>query len=231
MKTDSASCPPSGFRVLLSIATMMKWFITKIDVKSAFLQSGPATRNVYVIPPKECKDRTFYCLLLIASYRLVNANAKWQLHSDTTLQDCGLLCVVHLPQLFYKRKDGQLWIIVAKVVDDILVAGSSEARKWLVAKLSSRYAIGTILHTPGRFLFFGLTIEQDEKYTVILSCDDKLNCIEPPMITRQRRKQLEQQLNSVETFSFHSTNGCLGFLGITASPFASFATTSVRCKM
>ena len=90
LKTDSASCQPLGARILLSICTLLHWFPSKVDIKWAFLQSGPAMRDVYVIPPREFPNRQFRWKLLFATYGLVNANAKWQLHSDTTLLDLGL---------------------------------------------------------------------------------------------------------------------------------------------
>lgn len=76
LKTDSAVCPPLGIRILLSIAVLLYWYLVKIDVKSTFLQTGIAERDVYVVPPRECKKRSFYWLLLTAAYGLVNANAK-----------------------------------------------------------------------------------------------------------------------------------------------------------
>ena len=45
LKTDSTSCPPTGIRALLSIATIHKWPLAKIDFKSAFLQTGDAKRD------------------------------------------------------------------------------------------------------------------------------------------------------------------------------------------
>ena len=70
-------------RLLISIASLYAWRLSKIDVKSAFLQTGKAERDVYVIPPVESGDRGKCAWLLeTASYGLVNANAKWQVHSD-----------------------------------------------------------------------------------------------------------------------------------------------------
>ena len=47
LKKDSASCPPLGIRILLSVYTLFGFFLSKIDFKGAFLQSGPANRKVY----------------------------------------------------------------------------------------------------------------------------------------------------------------------------------------
>ena len=53
LNNDSPQCPPTGKRILLSISTIMKWPLAKIDFASAFLQSGNATSDVYLVPPRE----------------------------------------------------------------------------------------------------------------------------------------------------------------------------------
>ena len=72
----------------------------EIDFTTAFLQSGIATRDVYIVPPKESKDRFVYWLLLTAAYGLVNANAKWQEEIDGYLLSLGFEQSVYIPQLF-----------------------------------------------------------------------------------------------------------------------------------
>ena len=53
LKTDLAQCPPTGIRILASIATIIKWAVSKIDFVSAFLQIGDAKRDVCIITPCE----------------------------------------------------------------------------------------------------------------------------------------------------------------------------------
>lgn len=160
--------------------------------------------------------------LLVATYGLVNANAKWQLHSDTTLLDLRLQALVHIPQLFYMKRDGKLCLIVAKVVDDFLIDGTKSARNWLIEKLKERYTVGKIAHLTGSFHFFGLLISQDEDGTMVVSAEEKLAAITPHLLSRLRRKEGDDLLNAVEAHRFASINGSIGFLGQNVSPFASF---------
>ena len=153
LKTDSESCSPLGIRILLSAVVVKKWHLTKIHITRAFLQTGSAQRDVYVIPPRECSNREFYWLLLAASYGLLNTNAKWQKHSDATFEKLGLLNVAYVPQLFCRKVDGELRLIVLKVVDDILIGGLTDDRKAFVQKLKEHYVIGTIVHTPSFMKF------------------------------------------------------------------------------
>lgn len=48
---------PLNVRILIFIATIRKWRLSCVDVKSSFLQTGAAERSVYVIPPREFQHR------------------------------------------------------------------------------------------------------------------------------------------------------------------------------
>ena len=98
---------------LLSIATIRKWPLDKIDFKSAFLQTGDAKRDVYVVPPRECESRSrHYWLQLTAADGLLNANAKWQEHGDHFLQSIGFKQVSYIPHLSCIREDSDLVSVV-----------------------------------------------------------------------------------------------------------------------
>ena len=177
LKTDSSSFPAVGVRILLSICTLFHWFPSKVDIKSEFLQSGPATRGVHVVPPRECCDRQFRWRLLVATYGLVNANAKWQLHSGTALLDLGLQAVVLIPQLFYMKWNGKLCLIVAKEVDDFLIGATKSAPEWLIDRVKEKYSVGKNAHLPGSFHFFGLLITQEEDGKISVSAGEKWQAI------------------------------------------------------
>ena len=100
LKSDCNMCSPSGIRIILAFAALKGWIVTKADVKAAFLQTGLALRDVYVIPPRECTNKNVYWLLLAATYGLVNANAKWQSQSDQLFKELGLVQCPLIPQLF-----------------------------------------------------------------------------------------------------------------------------------
>ena len=89
----------------MSLCVIHPWFLSKIDVKSAFLQSGKAERDVYVTRPSECNEKIFIWLLDVAAYGLLNANAKCQRNSDETLLDMGLHALGHIPQVFFSKAE------------------------------------------------------------------------------------------------------------------------------
>ena len=110
-------------------------------------------RDVFVIPPRECLEGSFYWHLNVATYGLTNANAKWQVHSDNTLLRIGLSGAVYIPQLFYLKVDGVLALIAAEIVDDILVGRREDLRLKLISQLCEAYDVGTIVHLPGTINF------------------------------------------------------------------------------
>ena len=223
-KTDAQTCPPVGLRILLSICVICNWCFVKIDIKSAFLQSGSAERDVYVAPPRACVKKGFYWPLLTTAYGLVNANAKWQDHSDSFLRELGFAQFIYVPQLLFKKFNNQLDSLAVKVVEGILVSSVKTILDDFVAKVSTKYKVGTIVRGPETFSFFGLSITQFEDGTIRIS-GEKTRCLRPHLISRLHRKQQEQSLTAVDHFSYSSFNGSLGFIGTSGSQFCAFTTS------
>lgn len=120
LNKDCSTCPPTGLRMLESVASPFGWTVYKADVEAAFLETDEAQRDVYVLPPRKIQTRaTHLWLLLAASYGLVNSNAKWQNQSDTLILENGLSQSKHVSQLFYKKEGVKLVLIVANIVDDL----------------------------------------------------------------------------------------------------------------
>lgn len=231
LRSECCMCSPSGVRIVLSIASLRGWRLSKADVKSAFLQTGKAQRDVYVVPPRESLDRRNRWLLLTAAYGLVNANAKWQDQSDTLLHELGLHQLPVVPQLFHIIQNGQLMLLVAKIVDDILVTGVTNEVDKFLAGFDARFELGTVAHGPGSLRFYGMNIVQNEDMTCSIDANDKLSALEPYPITRLRRRQTEEPLNSVEKSAFMSLNSSLGWLGLAASPFCAFYASHLQQKL
>ena len=201
-----------------------KWPLVKIDFKSSFLQTGLAKRDVYLIPPREsfCSSRMFW-LLLVAAYGLVNSNAKWQEHSDLCLTQLGFMQLKYTPQLFYIFDQENLCAVAVKIVDDVLFSGPRNFLEQIISKITSRYTLRTVVFGPGTFLYYGLTISQNEVFSCVIHADDKLNSYEPYPIDRNRRKMQEDDLNELELRNFRSINSSIGWRVISASPLCAFS--------
>lgn len=71
---------------------------------------------------------------------------------------------------------------------------------------------------------------QDEDFTVTLHGDLKLQALEGYPIDRNRRKEIDDQLNAIERSSFRSINSSIGWLGTNASPFCAFYASFMQQK-
>eukprot|EP00171_Calliarthron_tuberculosum_P022021 IDg22021t1 len=142
----------------------------------------------------------------LAAYGLVNAGAKWQEHIEKTLKSIGFMQVILIPQLFYLRDDsGDISVIAAKVVDDILFVGDILHLKSAIRKLQAKYEIGTIVYGPGTFLFNGLVVSQDEDFSIAVHADFNISISFSKWITR--------------------------WIGTAASPFCAFASSYLQQKV
>lgn len=176
LKSDCTTCPPTGLRIVQPIASLLGWKLYKADVKAAFLQTGTASRDVYVKPPKESRMRsTHMWLLLTSAYGLVNANAKWQLQSHKCLTDLDLTQCHQIPQPFYKQQNGKLVLIVAKIVDDIKAASIGHNSKKSIESFEISFKLGTVSNGSDKLRFFGINTVRDEEFTVTTNAHDKLH--------------------------------------------------------
>lgn len=231
LRRDCAMCPPTGMRIIFFMAACKRWRLVKADSKMAFHQTGLANRQVYVHPPKESRRKGELWLLMVAGYGLVNAGAKWQKHSDQIFYDLGLSHVPEISQLFVRTTNDVTTLLVAKIVDDVLATGVQEQLEWFIKAFSERSELGTITWCPGAMQFFGLSLHQDEDFSVSIHADDKLNAIEAYPLSRVRRKNADDKLNAVELSSFKSVNSSISWIGTTASLFCSFYSSHLQQKL
>lgn len=67
--------------------------------------------------------------------------------------------------------------------------------------------------------------------TYRVDADDKLLALSPLSISRVRRKQVEEDANSVDLSAYRSSTGCIGWIGVAASPFSSLASSVLQQKV
>ena len=58
-------------------------------------------------------------------------------------------------------------------MDYILVGASEAHKKRFIEKLKDVYTLGTVLHLPGRFKFFGISVTQDVNVVINISNEYK----------------------------------------------------------
>lgn len=124
--SECCMCSCVGICMTLVISTYNGWRLIRICGKTA-LQNCPGSRDVYVILPREFAFLKELWLLLVAAYELVSLNAKRQIQSDEAFHFLGLEQIIVVPQLFYQKQDGEVVLVVVKIVDDIFAIGKDDA--------------------------------------------------------------------------------------------------------
>lgn len=162
----------------------------------------------------------------------MNSAAKWQHQSDEALFKLGLIQSKYIPQLFFKfNNNGEIQMLLAKIVDDIIVAGKDEVTSKLIEDFNSIFELGSVVNGPGEMRFFGTNLVQHEDMSVNINADDKLASIFEYKLSRQSRKQMDSKTNELETKSFMSINSTLGWIGSSCSPLCSFYSSYLQQKL
>ncbi len=124
--SDSSTAQFPIIRTALSIAALYKFKLATLDISKAYLQAGALERDIYMRPPAFFMSKPGELLKLLKSaYGLVESGRLWQMTVEPWLLNTyGFETIPGLPQLFVlKSNNGSLQLIVAKVVDDFLLAG------------------------------------------------------------------------------------------------------------
>lgn len=176
-------------------------------------------------------DSVFFWLLLTASYGLVNANTKFQVHSDSLLLAYRLRQVIGVPQMFYYHLNDNLRALMAKTVDDILVTGKNGVVNQLLKSMDAKREFKGAVHRPEKLRSFGFNINQNQDRTCTINGEDKLLPLKAPISTLLRREAIDDKVDKLEKSTFASINSSLRWLGTTVSPFYSLASSRLQQRL
>ena len=127
--------------------------------------------------------------LIALPYAVVEAGRQWQLASGDFRESIGMKPIAFLPQGFLLRKNKRLVLLVAKVVDDFIIAGTQQALEWLSTKINARFKVGTEVYAPEPMRFNGALIRQDKLRSIKVCMKEFADSITPIELTLHRRKQ------------------------------------------
>ena len=232
IRKDSSTAQFHVIRLLLSIATFIGLRLGTADISGAYLQSGPIKRTIFVRPPREWRgDRSKIWKLTKLPYGIVEAGRQWQKVIERWMLDNAKLDrVVGVSQLYVKRiKNGHITLLVAKVTDDVLIAGSNESIRRFAGELKQDFKVSRItIDEP--FFFNGSYVEQDQAGNVSLSMRSYITRLKPIELSRMRKKQNDDVATAEERTRFKSLAGTINFLGSGVLPQASFVASSMQQK-
>ena len=153
---DSPTCSKDAFRVVMSIAASRElWKCTALDVKSAFLQSFPLKRDVFLKPPKGFESPDNLWKLKKCVYGLVDASRQWHDRVKFELCSLGLTQSAEDPCIFYQMTSESEGIITTHV-DDFWMCGNHSFFEAVVDKISHIFDVGKLEDLPHKYLGLNL---------------------------------------------------------------------------
>lgn len=224
IRKDSATAQFDVIRLICRIASVLRLRLGCIDVKGAYLQSGPITRDIYVRPPRECgSPRGVLWKLTKLPYGITEAGRQWaKVVEGWMTQEAGFGRVFGVPQLFVRRDaGGRVILLLAKVTDDMLIAGSTAEVKAFITQISGRFPISKAI-VNDEIKFNGCDISQDGEDNIKISMEEYLREVKCIDIPAERKKHRLDKVTDSERAAFRSLAGEFVWAGSGALPPASF---------
>ena len=132
----------TAIRLLLALVAHFDLELHQMDVVTAFL-NGDLEEDIYMEQPEGCIDKAqpdSVCKLLRAIYGLKQAHRQWHSRIDEFLIGELGFKTTHSDPCLYIRRQGNVTMIIALYVDDLLLAGSDvEVILWMKNELNTRF--------------------------------------------------------------------------------------------
>lgn len=229
IRKDSATAQFPIIRVVLSLVAVLQLSVATIDIKKAYMQGGYLSRDIYMRPPKgwASSSRKIWKLLKPA-YGLVESGRILLLAIESWLKSEGIYELPGFPQLFISRTgQGNLKLVLAKVVDDFLIAAAPAELQAFNNRLSQKFEVGRFI-TGNTHIFNRLHITVADNYSVHVSIAEYMEKIEGILLDRSRRKQFDSQVTSQELRDYQKLCGSLNFIGDGILPQASYVASYLQ---
>lgn len=233
VRRDSSSADLSVVRLLLSLSVMLRLEIATADVKGAYMQSGRIQRDIYVRPPRSHSNRHApLWKLRRLPYGIVEAGRQWLCAVENwLLREYRVSRVSSMEQLFYKRgESGSVELLIAKVVDDFLVAGQPSVVEKFLKALGTRFILGHVKKSRD-LTFLGCKILRNGNDSIELSMHDYFRRIKTLCIPKARRKMYTEACDAAETQAFRSLAGTLLYLGQAVLPQACLVASKMQQRI
>ena len=208
IRKDSPTVSKGGLRTFLVVAANRKWRIKTTDIKSAFLQGKPLSREVFIQPPREVKVRDTIWKLNRCLYGLNDAARQFYESVREVLMQLKCNQSGLDPAIFYYKQDGVTCGVLACHVDDFLHAGDADFELRIIGSLRKRFIAGKFEETA--FSYIGFHVSQDDN-GISLDQNDYINNLETTTISSERMLQKQDALSTEEHTNLRTIVGRLNW--------------------
>lgn len=233
IRKDSLTAQFAVILLLFSLITFLKCRLGHADVKGVYLQSGSIRRNIFVRPPKEWHgNRSLLLKLTKIPYGIVEAGRQWQKNfEEWLLRDVKVERIFGISQLYrLLNSDGHNILLVAKVTDDLLMAGTLSNMKYFTEQLKRRFHISKVILDEKRH-FKVCSISQSKTGAILMNMQTFADTMQPIPLSRAIPKLDNDLATSAETTLYKDISGSLIWLGSCVLPQASFIASTMQQKL
>ena len=195
-----------------------------MDIKTAFLQGYPMTREVYIFPPKEaCKPNTLWKLRKCV-YGLADASLHWYTKVKEILVGLGGKVSKLDAAVFYWFRNQELNGILACHVDDFMWSGDAGFEKEVIDRVRGAFDVGK--ESSKIFKYVGLEVGHNER-DITLQQQGYANSLSKIQIDKTRELQKEEPLLPEEKDVLWSKIGQMLWLARQSRPDLMFEACSL----
>ena len=213
--TDSPTINKESLRLAYMIIAGKEWEIQSLDIKAAFLQGKPISREVYLKPPREAKMKGKLWKLKQCVYGLDDASRKFYLKVKEELLKLGCEVSRLDPAVFSYHTNNGLQGLLMSHVDDFLWSGDEIFKTSVIDKIRGIFKISSENSTL--FKYVGLDIQQCED-GIYVSQNKYAGEIDEIDISESRLSNPNQPINEEEKSSLRSVIGQLNWLATQTRP-------------
>jgi len=227
-------------RLMLVLAALENWYITGLDVQSAYLY-GKLDEEIYMeqpkgfaVPGQERKVLRLWCAL----YGLKQAGLAWWRTLDESLKELGFECLKSEAGIFFYKKKGTNIVIGIIYVDNALFCGPNKAVVDAIKAQFMRTWECRDLGEPNEFLRMRIThkgraihLDQCAYLQKVVECCGMLNAksASTPLPAGYYATKNTEPVNAELCSHFQMVIGSLLYLMLGTRPDIAFAVTHLLC--
>ena len=221
LRKDAPTATRLSQHLLFTMAVVQNWHLWSADVKSAFLKGElfeEGERELYITnirtqsadEPKLPLGPGNLARLRKGVFGLADSPRRWYLRLHRSLTQLGWQrSVMDAAMWTLRDSKGNLLGIVLSHVDDLLIAGSSEAHRSMV-KLGEELGFGSF--EQDRFQYCGKWIERHDDGSITVSMKTYHENLEPVSVPTHRKKDMNAPLTPLEHRQLRGILGSLQWL-------------------
>ena len=235
VRTDSPTIKKGNIRILLTVAAKEKWKLKSSDVTSAFLQSVPLNREVFVRPPLERRIPGILWRLNKPVYGLADASRGFHLSLCKEIISLGCESNNLEPAMYALFKNGTkvddyekkpLGVAVSHV-DDIMHAGEEVFDQEIMCPLKGIFKFGSQEEDMFRYVGWNI-IQKNDHFRV--DQEHYLQSLESPDLDLVKNLRDNQVLCEEGQHEFRSYAAKLAMIGYQSRPDVCFEAKVMSTK-